>query len=1171
MYISKVHIQGFKSFLGKTDLNFGNGITCIVGPNGCGKTNIVDSIRWILGEQKSSVLRSSKMEDVIFNGTRKRKPLSFCEASIMMHNEGRLPIEYTDIEITRRLFRSGESEYLMNKVPCRLKDINNLFLDTGMGASAYSVIELKMIETILSPNNNERRRLLEEASGINQYKIQRHQTFKKLELTKNDLERIRDILNEVENNVKGLKLQLKRFERHAKLTENLKEKEIQFAAIQYRNLEEKILPMKEEIGSKKSTYSKLSSQMTMDEDLEKKIQSRYDETKIRLNEIDLNINDVSRRLSERNHNIIAWTENVKSNEGQLQRNQDEKEQITEQKKILGIQLEKVTDEIEKRIPEIDNKRENFGIESVKFEELKKSSDAKISEYRDKRKELDDHMNIIFQEETTFKLAENSLETQNQLFERLSTRSDDLKLREIETLEKVSDDRTSLADMEEQSNKFSLSLETIKKEHEDADHRIISFRHENSKLQNECTQLKSRIQLYENIMESRGEQASGLIFMKENGSRYKGYLGILSDLVDIPEKYHQAIDAVLGELSHAVIVKSSSNAQKILEDLKKHKGGKLNIIALDKVPKKINSVQNALSSKIKSQANLKSLVIALLGHVKISEKIDLNNPEASVIVTKKGDMLSQGFVLTGSSVDKKQSSFGKRKDQEKMQIELEKKINLLKNIERDLKEGQMAFDELTHQLTEITRTLDEILQKKQSLEQVLASGEADLNHIQELKLEIRKDTDRANIERTTLENRIQISREKVRKLKDEKAVLRDKMEDFSKKSERLNIDINIQQESVLQKQLDLMEIEKEQNSDFVRKQSLEERLNEFEIRLQRIKGLNKNLLENNNDLEKKLNLEKDLKESHLEDQSKLNRKKIEIEKNYNDAYNELKELQQNIRSHQKIKEERIFNLQDIELKLSNLKNEQQHIYSVLNEKYGADLKSDDSIEINIQESENISMEIDSIVRSIERIGPVNMAVKDEHDKESERFQFLSNQVEDLVKSEKTLKTTINKIDNEARDKFNSTFQLIKENFKNTFTRFFDGGEADIRLEEGVDALESDIEIVARPPGKRTQSLKVLSGGEKALTAISLLFAIYLVKPSPFCILDEVDAPLDDRNILKFTKTLKEFAENTQFIVVTHNKLTMEAADYLYGVTQEEEGISKIVSVRFKGNDEFQFQA
>ena len=1111
------------------------------------------------------------MEDVIFNGTRKRKPVSLCEASIMLHNEGRLPVEYTDIEITRRLFRSGESEYLLNKVPCRLKDINHLFLDTGMGANAYSVIELKMIETILSPKNSDRRRLIEEASGINQYKQQRHQTFNKLELTRNDLERIRDIQSEVENNVKGLNLQLKRFERHAKLTQKLKEKEIIYAGFQFKTLTEQIQPLEAEIGTKKSTYSKLSSQMSMDEDLEKKIQTRYDETKIQLDEIEMNIKDISGRLSKRNHNIIAWTENVKSNEGQLQRNHDENEQITEQKKILGHQLEKVQEELNTRIPVIEEKKRNFNLESKKFDELKNSSDAKMSEYREKRKQLDDHLNIIFQEETTFKLAENSLETQNELIERLSIRNEEIKLREMKSLDAISANRTSLAEFESESNRLSLELENVKNALQESDHILITLRDENTKTHNEISQLESRIQLFENILESRGEQASGLEFIKQHQSDYKGYIGIFSDLVEIPEKYHHATESVLGEIAHAVIVKTIAEAKLLLNDLKKNNGGKLNIIALDNIPKTIKPHKSALSNLLKAPRDLKLLVNVLLGDVIISDTLDGKNKEAQTIVTLEGDILSNGYVFKGSSVGKKQSAFGKKKDQKKMRTLLEKKKNQIVSNEKKLNDAQKDYDKASSILSKNTEKLETILAEKQALERNLSSGEADLNHIQELKQEIRKDIDRARIEKTTLENKIQISKDRVKKLNNEKMNLREIMEDYSQKSEKLNIEINKQQEAVQQKQLQLMEIEKEHHSDNVRKQSLEERLKEFELRLKRLIGLNNNLMKENKDLEKKLVLEKELKESHLSDQSKLNAEKIQIEKTYNDAYNELKQLQQNIRSHQKIKEERIFDLQDIELKLSKLKNEQQHIQSAINEKYGINLEENEKLSSEINESEIIIEEIASIEKSIERIGPVNMAVKDEFEKESERLQFLTDQIDDLAESEKTLKATINKIDNEAREKFTETFELIKENFKTTFTRFFEGGEADIRLEAEVDPLEADIEIIARPPGKRTQSLKVLSGGEKALTAISLLFAIYLVKPSPFCILDEVDAPLDDRNILKFTKTLKEFAENTQFIVVTHNKLTMESADYLYGVTQEEEGVSKIVSVRFKDNADYQFHA
>jgi len=461
MYISKVHLQGFKSFLNKTDLQFGHGITCVVGPNGCGKTNIVDSIRWILGEQKSSVLRSNKMEDVIFNGTRKRKPVSFCEASIMLHNEGRLPVEYTDIEITRRLFRSGESEYLMNKIPCRLKDINNLFMDTGMGAGAYSVIELKMIETILSQNTDDRKHLIEEAAGINQYKQQRHQTFRKLEATKSDLERVNDILIELDKNVKGLALQLKRYERHEKLTSQLKENSILMASYKHNLLSTQMNPIIEEINNKKSNYSKLSSQMSMDEELEKNTQNCYDTARSEMETLDLNLSETAKKLSEKNRNIIIWTENKKSNEGRIQQNTDESEQILSQKTALHFQLDELNKSLNELIPEINKRKKACENEVDIFSKLSIVAEKEIKNYRIRQTEFDTHLNLIFQEETFYKLNENSLESHEQLVNTLNARRTDMKSRELKILEEISELKNAIRKKEEYANNQLIEIDTMK--------------------------------------------------------------------------------------------------------------------------------------------------------------------------------------------------------------------------------------------------------------------------------------------------------------------------------------------------------------------------------------------------------------------------------------------------------------------------------------------------------------------------------------------------------------------------------------------------------------------------------------------------------------------------------------------------------------------------------------
>ena len=1169
MYISKVHLQGFKSFLNKTDLTFGRGITCVVGPNGCGKTNIVDSIRWILGEQKSSVLRSNKMEDVIFNGSHKRKPVSYCEASLMLHNEGRLPVEYTDIEITRRLFRSGESEYLMNKVPCRLKDINNLFMDTGMGSGAYSVIELKMIETILSQNASDRKHLIDEAAGINQYKQQRHQTYRKLDLTRVDLNRVNDILIELEKNVNSLARQLKKYDRHEKIMSDLKQKSLLLASSQYQILTSEINPIIDSIKNKRTTYTKLSSQMSIDEDLEKKIQFRYDSARSKLNDLNDNLKDISKNILEKNQNIIIWTENIKSNEGRIHQNNDEAKQIETQQKSLSSQLNDMKKELSIVIPEIANRKKIFEKEKLIFQKLKQEYEIEINKYKSKQVEFDDHLKSIYHEETEFKLNENSLDSKLNSLKNLKIKASELKIRRSKIVDEITHLKKNISSIEKFLKTLLIKVNDVKHKQYELNEKLEKTNHNISELKLKNDQLNSKINLFKSILKSRGDQESGLIFIEKNKSNYSGIIGILSDLIEIPEEFHRASEAVMGELKNAVIVNKISTGKKILDDLKKNDGGALTIISLDMVRPIAIKNKNQFLKLIKYNKSISNLINHIYGHVKIVDTLSNISEYSDYLVTKSGDILKNGYQLRGSSIKNKLSVLGKKKSIDMMIEERKKNQSNIEKCTLDFKKIEKKCDKIKLEISKLEEEIEVKISQKQKLEIKLSSCEASQNHIREIKRENEKEFQNFNIMVNSLKVSLDKNIKKVKELVNVKNDLKKVIEEISKKVENYRKKTNVQQEISQKKQLNLLEYEKEKTSIELRISSFNTRIEDNKRRKERITNINEQLRKINNDLSKKLILEKELKLNIINEQEKLSNIKSTLESEYNHAYQQLKELQQNMRSHHKLKEERIFDIQKMELKISSLKNDRKNIVDNIYQKFAITIEELKNLENKNINTEELISEIKSLERSIDRIGPINMAIKEEYERENERLIFIKNQVNDLVESEKKLIQTIGRIDDEARTKFTETFNQIKKNFKNTFRRFFDGGEGDIKIDEEFDPLEADIEIIAKPPGKRTQSLKMLSAGEKALTAISLLFAIYLVKPSPFCILDEVDAPLDDRNIKKYTKVLREFAQNTQFIVVTHNKLTMESADYLYGVTQEEEGVSKLVSVKLKNNTQFSF--
>ena len=862
MYIKNIELQGFKSFLNKTNISLKRGVTTIVGPNGCGKTNIIDAVRWVLGEQKQSMLRSSKMEDVIFNGTQKVKPTNFCQVKLTIENDFEiLPIEYSEIEISRRLFRTGESQYYINKNLCRLKDIYELFVDTGMGADAYSVIELKMIENILSNDSANFKRMLDEAAGISNYNQQRKSTKNKLKHVMNDLDRINDIIYEVDKNIKSLNLQMKRYKRHEVLVEKLSNQEIIFSALKIIKLQNKENPILEKLKSKNKDESLLLKKININDQKLKKLEAEESLLKSKIIDIKSRIDLQNNNLSVCNTQIIKFTENEKYNNSKLEYYKD---QI--------YQLDINADHISKKINDL--------------------------------------------KQTLFKL-EPVIKSQNKQFN---------------------------------------SLEKVYLKNQEKHEKIIK----EIKIQNETIQ------------------------------------NLFNDLSDQKNKKR------IFETNH-------SSLSKHLIDLKKFKYDK-NCKYCVKNGREQIVEKNEITTKLKDL------------------KKDISN-----------------FNLKIKSLSNKYHA--KKKELEK----LSKSLNAIND-----KNDQENYDYQDLKIKNI-----ELIKEKEALE---------------YRLNIFLDDEKNSLLKVkSLNNDIQL---------------------LTKENKDLNNNINKEKKNIEKIQLEL-------------KKNLKI-LNKFE--------------------DQHLNLTKKLKNS-----------------------------QGDILLNQRKKEEKIIDKQNLEIKITHIENEKKIISNFIQEKYNSDIYAHLDIKDTNINMDELNYEIDKIKRSIDSIGPINMAVNLEYETEKERFDFLTNQRKDLIDSEKSLQKTIEKLDKEAKYKFTESFNHINDNLKQTFSMFFNGGTALLKLEDEKNPLESSVEIIAKPPGKRNKTLKMLSAGEKALSATAILFAIYLKKPSPFCILDEIDSPLDDSNIKRFTDVIKTFSNKTQFIIITHNKLTMQESDYMYGITQENEGISNVVSV------------
>lgn len=1174
MYISELNIHGFKSFAKKEKLKFGEGVTVIVGPNGCGKTNIVDAIRWVLGEQKYSVLRSSKMGDVIFNGADGIKPLSVCEASLTVHNNrGKLPVEYNDIEIGRRIYRNGDSEYFLNRTPCRLKDIHDLFIDTGMGADAYSVIELKMIEQILSETDDDRKRMFEEAAGINKYKQQRRSTLRKFDAVRQDLDRVDDIAQEVEQKVNGLNLQLKRFKRHEKLSDELKEKEVALAFIRVHDYESDISPLRKCVLE----FTHLKNEKATDTSQHEKelihLKSIYSEQQTELNSLQSALRKMEGERESFRHNVLVWSEQDKATEATIQRLKREGESNAQKKVHLKRQIKHFNGELSVLDPQVDEQLKKYKSKKSEFEVVngryKKAQDllekAQTDRWEAQRKMADDHSLL----DRTLSLVKEKNNTITQLNEKITK----IEISQKDQSKEQKDLDKKKTVLKKSTEKIHATLnqvrEVLRTEQEKESALSIEIHRGKSKLES----LESQAYFYQELVEQKDGYPEGVRTILKSPNDYPGIIGTVGELFQIEEKYDVAFQSALGDWTKCLVAEDRNAAVNIVELAQSHKIGNMSILPLKELNKlssiqtKVPSGKNIIGSGAElcgADQKVKDLANVLLGNLLVVDDLNeaIKNPDLDGwnMVDLNGAYSGKNFVLKYHGKNGDGSLIGRQKKIESIQrsiekigviinrqeqelAELEKNIKVQSSQSRSLGE---ELENLTHDLNGVesslirnhysqsqaleilkdlhgevkdtVQTIEGLQVSIQQLEPGLEKGNAVIENFKLIAQQASDALVKVQGERDAFQHEVQ--------------ELRITLLNFDNKRDNLNFQKRVSEETIQELGNRSTTINQEVKALGDKRESLSKQITEGESDLKSITG--------------KLVKEKsitDLKQSTL-----------------NDTYQSMEKIQDMIRSEQQSKEALLEELKTNELKIVEMKQRINIIQERIRDRYEIEVPTD--LIVN-EEADDLALRIDSIQRSIESIGPINMAVQQEYEDEKARLHTLMEQGDDLIVSEKNLRETIQKIDQVARKKFQETFDQIKLNFSNLFQLFFEGGSASLSLVGDPDPLEADIAIHAQPPGKKNQSLRMLSAGEKSLTAIALLFAIYQYKPSPYCILDEVDAPLDDVNIQKFKRVLNQFADETQFIVVTHNKLTMEAADYLYGVTMEQKGVSKLVSVKFNG--------
>lgn len=1165
MYLAELDLHGFKSFAHKTKVKFDSGITAIVGPNGCGKSNIVDALRWVLGEQRPSLLRSAAMSNVIFNGTVNKKALGMAEVSVtIINNRGVLPTEFSDITMTRRLYRSGESEYLLNNKPCRLRDITELFMDTGMGANAYSVIELNMVEDILNDKNNDRRKLFEEAAGITKFKERKRQTLKKLSDTRADLQRMEDILVEVRKKARSLQTQASRAERAQKYREELDFLDKAVSRQEYQNVRDELNPLLERIASASSTREELDRRLKQLEQNETGAHEELTTKEQKQNEVRKKVEQVTSSVQEARTNIRITSEKITNEESTIHRYEQDIYQAENDIKDLRSNLKSNQEELkiaEAKRDSLKQKREDAGQSLEESKEHVSSVRKKLEEVNGRHSEITNRMNELQNLQIRLESRlENSGEQEKQLKK---------EIRESrENIESIGGERDKLEGQHHvlvsEYEEAEQELENVRAEHEQLLNSINQQKDEIRSLQSKEDALRSEYQLLKNLAESSDAHPAGVQYLREHRDDFST-LEIVSDIFSSNEDHAVAVEAVLGEATNYVITADDDEAVRAFGLLKKKDKGRATIIPLNRLSNDHPVVDGALYHQITCDPAYNSLKQLFFGNVVMADTLEYaaeiaGNQKVSA-VTPAGDVVTAGgFMYSGSSNKNAGVRIGLRE-------KVDKRLQQADEVAGHVEKAEVHLEELTEQyrkfdLQHYQQKVKEASERLQKLEARAESFKTRSEFYEKSTVDLQKRLDELN--ETTRK-----AKEDLQQISPEQEELNTKLEEIVREEVTLKSQLQEKEEMLQRSQTRFNDIVLQYQDAENTVTTLTRDIERFEADVQAIKDRLQQRADRAKTSKDHIIALREQNESAEEELQELLVSKEKAEKELEEAEEacshqrgrinlleeELKDVRRKKDSNQEL-------LHSLELAKSKLEMDQKSINDHIWDTYNLTI---DQLDTRLPEDTDISTAQETIFTLKERlknIGEINPLAITEYEEEKARLEHFEKQISDLESAEEQLIETIQEINHNAQERFNKTFQEIRENFRTVFSTLFDKNDhCDITIDESAeDPLDAKIEIIANPRGKRPSVIEQLSGGEKTLTAIALLFAIYLVKPSPFCVMDEVDAPLDDPNILRFTKLLKNFSEQTQFIVITHNKTTMEKSQMMYGVTMPETGISKLVGVR-----------
>ena len=1179
MYLKRLELQGFKSFADKTVLEFKEGITSVIGPNGSGKSNISDSIRWVLGEQSMKSLRGAKSEDIIFNGTQNRKSLGFAEASIVIDNsDGALPVEYNEVVVTRKIYRSGESGYFINKVPCRLKDITELFMDTGIGKDGYSIIGQGKIDEILSNKSEDRRHIFEEAAGIVKYRVRKGESEKKLEQTKLNLLRINDILSEIEANLDPLKIQSEKAKQFLDLREELKNIEVGLFLYNIDNYKEKLDQIvKDEdimVSQKDDETSKLENKQKIKEDLKAEIdritaeiesvQNLSFESTNKIEKLNSEIGIANERISNNKANDERLKKEIEEVKTRISELEEEKNQKLEKKNSIFSNKEKFENELKEKEAELAKLTEKLSSKELEIEEQKQ----KVEKNTDNKYEIG-----------------NEISTLEANFENYEKREKVLKTEIAETISELDAARSDKQDIskgyfdiEGQKNKVLAEIEKISNEKNEVSNKIKEFEEEINKISYDIRMKDSRYKLLvETEIEKEGYTKSVKSLLADcdkNSSLKSGVEGVLANLISVDNKYQTAIEMALGGVLQNIVTDNEQTAKKLVEHLRQNNLGRASFLPISSVKgNKIDRLKcnfdgyiGIASDLVKCDKKYEQIVSNLLGRTVVVDDMETGiqmakaNNYAFRIVTLKGDIISNSGAITGGSVSTKTVNIlGRSNEIEKLEKEIKSLKAKLEEVTLSKEKYEGSISGVIEKAEQLDNKLNEINIVYATEKQKILSIEEAIDKVATRLEKLKQESENIKQQKAKLIENKEAKFSEIEKIEKENAELNSVIEQFAilnkdnqKYIDDLNFDITNLRISVssfdesgtsIDEMVERIELDITNNNVSIenKEKQIADIGKENDELEANIVSFNKEIETIKSDVSNSTGKVEELKNLRVENNNKLER----TEKEITDQFSVIEDLKEH--------------LVKIDVKKTKFEQDLKQVVDSLWEEYEMTPNNCEKYErpSNIQATQK---EVNKLRNKIRDLGSINIDSIEEYKKAKERYDFMSEQRLDLENTQSKLRNVIAEMTKTMKTQFAEKFDLINKNFNEVFQELFGGGKAELVLEDEENILECGIDIKVQPTGKKLQNMMLLSGGEKAFTAIALLFAILKINPAPFCILDEIEAALDDVNVYRYADYLKKFSDGTQFLVITHRKGTMEAADTVYGVTMEENGISKLLSIK-----------